>query len=60
MLWRDLTLSLVRLHGRPGACPTNDISIEFEIGPKSAVLWFKMYSTDHNKILHMSQQLHCR
>ena len=37
---------------RPGARPTNDISIEFEIRPKFAVLWFKMYSTDHNDILH--------
>ena len=38
----------------PGARPTNDISIEFEIGPKFAVLWFKIYSTDHNKIEHTS------
>ena len=45
---------------RPGACPTNDISIEFEIQTKLAVLWFKMYSTDHNEILHKSRQLHCR
>ena len=44
----------------PGACPTNDISIEFEILPKFAVLWFKMYSTDHHKILHTSQQCNCR
>ena len=34
----------------PGACPTNDISIEFEIRPKFAVLWFKIYSTNHNEI----------
>ena len=33
-----------------GARPTNDISISFEIRPKFAVLWFKIYSTDHNKI----------
>ena len=32
------------------------ISIEFEIQPKFAVLWFKIYSTNHNEILHMSQQ----
>ena len=32
----------------PGPRPTNDISIEFEIRPKYAVLWFKIYSTDHN------------
>ena len=25
-----------------GVCPTNGISIEFEIRPKFAVLWFKM------------------
>ena len=39
----------------PGARPTNDISIEFEIRPKFAVLWFKMYSTDHYEILHTSR-----
>ena len=44
----------------PGARPTNDISIEFEIQPKFAVLWFKMYSTDHNEILHTSRQCKCR
>ena len=46
--------------GAPGARPTNDISIEFEIRPKFAVLWFKMYSTDHYKILHTSRQCNCR
>ena len=44
----------------PGTRPTNDISIEFVIRPKIAVLWFKIYSTDHNKILHMSRQCNCR
>ena len=44
----------------PGARPTNDISIEFEIRPKYAVLWFKMYSADHNGILHTSRQCNCR
>ena len=44
----------------PGARPTNDISIEFEIRPKFAVLWFKMYSIDHNDILHTLRQCHCR
>ena len=43
----------------PGTRPTNDISIEFEIRPNLAVLWFKMYSTEHNEILHTSRQLHC-
>ena len=42
-----------------GAHPTNDISIESEILPKFGVFWFKMSFTDHNEILHMSQQLHC-
>ena len=31
-----------------GARPTNDISIEFEIRPHLAVLWFEMCSTNHN------------
>ena len=44
----------------PDARPTNDISIEFEIRPKFAVLWFKMYSTDHNEIVHTSRQCNCR
>ena len=44
----------------PGARPNNDISVEFEIRQKFAGLWFKMYSTDHNEILHTSRQLHCR
>ena len=48
------------LVGRPGARPTNDISIEFEIRPKFAGLWFKMHSTDHNEILHTSRQCNCR
>ena len=43
----------------PGARPINDVSIEFKIRPKFPMLWFKMYSTDHNEILHMSRQLHC-
>ena len=37
-------------HYFPGSHPTNDISIEFEIRPKYAVLWFKIYSTDRNEI----------
>ena len=44
----------------PGARPTNDISIEFEIWPKFAMLLFNTYSADHNDILHTSRQLHCR
>ena len=48
----------IHLSVSPGARPTNDISIELEIRSKFAVLWFKMYSTDHNEILHTSRQLH--
>ena len=36
-----------------GPRPTNNISIEFEIWPKFAVRWLKMYLTDHNEILDM-------
>ena len=45
---------------RPGVCPTNDISIEFEIRPKFAVLWFKVHSTNHNESLHTPRQYNCR
>ena len=45
---------------KPGLHPTNDISIKFEIRQKCEVLWFKMYSIDHDKILHMSRQCNCR
>ena len=44
----------------PSARPANDILIEFEIRPKFAVLWFKIYSTDHNEILNKPRQAHCR
>ena len=47
-------------YAEPGVCPTNDISIEFEIQSKFVVLCLKMFSTDHNEILHTSRQLHCR
>ena len=43
----------------PGPRPTNDISIDLEIRSKFQVQWFKMYSTDHNKILHTSWQCNC-
>ena len=43
----------------PDARPTNDISIEFKIQPKFAVLWFKMHSTNHNEILHTSRECNC-
>ena len=38
---------------KPGPHPTNDISIEFETRPKFEMPWFKMYSADHNEILHV-------
>ena len=44
----------------PGNHPTKDISIEFKIRSKFAVLWFKMCSVDHNEILHKSRQCFCR
>ena len=44
----------------PGARPTKDISIEFGIRPKFAVLSINTYLTDHNESLHTSRQLHCR
>ena len=44
----------------PGTCPTDGILIEFEIRSQFAVLWFKICSTNHRKILHMSQQCYCR
>ena len=36
---------------KPGTRPTTDISIEFEIRPKFALLWFKTYSSNHDEIL---------
>ena len=45
---------------KPCAHPNNDTSIEFEILPKFAMLWYEIYSTDHNEILHTSRQLHSR
>ena len=45
---------------KPGTHPTNDISIEFEIRLKLAVLWFKINYTNHNGILHTSRQYNCR
>ena len=41
-----------------GACPTHGILIDFEIGSKFGVPWFKMGSTDH--ILHTSRQVYYR
>ena len=33
---------------------------KFEIRPKFAVLWFKMFFTNHDVILHMSRQCNSR
>ena len=51
---------LTHCDGCPGARPTKHISIEFEIRWKFRMLWFRIYSTDHNDILHTSRQWHCR
>ena len=40
----------------PGARPTHDISIELEIQWNFVMQLFIVYSTDHNEILHTSQQ----
>ena len=53
-------VGFVAIKQSPGARPTNGISIEFEIWQNYAVIWFKIYSNDHNEILHTSRQLHCR
>ena len=42
----DLVTWLIPVASRPSARPTNDISIELEIGPNFGVLRVKMYSTD--------------
>ena len=46
---------------RPGARPTNHISIEFQIRAKFGGLLFKIYLNiyDHNEMLRTSWQLHC-
>ena len=44
---------------QPGACPTNGISIEFEIRAKIGVLLFEISLTDQNNILHTSWQCNC-
>ena len=38
------------------AHPTDDLLIEFEIQWNCTMFLFITYSTDHNEILHMSQQ----
>ena len=41
----------------PGPSPNNN-SIGFEIWSKFAVLYFKIFTTDHSEILHIARQLH--
>ena len=53
--WQD-TATYLKLGTWP---PTNRISIEFKIQSDFAMLWFKMCSTDHNKMLHTSRQCYC-
>ena len=55
-----LWLPPYKINALPGARPTNDISIEFEIRTTFAVLWFKIFSINHNKILHRSRHCNCR
>ena len=43
-----------------GICNTDDISIEFEIECSFVMILFITCSANHNEILHMSRQLHCR
>ena len=45
-----------RLDEEAGARHTNDISIEWKIRPKFAVLCLKMYFEDHNDILQTPRQ----
>ena len=55
-----INIQILGCDGIPGARPTYNISIDFEIRPKFAVYWFKIYYTNHNKILHTSRQCNCR
>ena len=60
-LWVDVIsqLFVAALFGRPALHPTNLISIKLKIWSKFTVLWFKIWSTDHNEILHTSRQCYC-
>ena len=50
-----IAMSRVPFWLRSGARLTNDVSIEFEIRPKCALLWFKTHSTCRSEILHTSR-----
>ena len=43
----------------PGTGPTRGFGLNSEFDKKDGVLWFKMGSFDHNKILYASQQRCC-
>ena len=49
-----------RVPGTPGIKSWRGSHYYRYIRPKFAILWFKMFSTDHNEILHMSRQCNCR
>ena len=53
-------LVIVTYQHTPGARPTKHISIEFEIRLKFRMLYFRIYWTGHNDIVHTSRQWHCR
>ena len=54
-----LTKQRVSFTCSPGGHPTNGILLKFEIWAKFGVLYYKMGSTDHNKILHTSWLWYC-
>ena len=53
LLWRHNDMAVIVSWNTcgPGARPTNCISIEFEIRSEFGVLWFEIWSTDHNTFL---------
>ena len=60
IIGESITLQVTKSWTIPGACPTKHISIEFEIRRKFRTPYVRIYSTDHNDILHTSRQWHCR
>ena len=55
-----IAMSRVPFWLRSGARLTNDVSIEFEIRPRCALVWFKTHSTYRSEILHTPRQCNCR
>ena len=60
VLWRCCTHAFMVHSTFNQATSSIRISIEFEIQSKSGVLWFKMFSTDQNNIMHTSVLLSWR